>query len=297
LYVVWQDRRFAALTSVGFSTSTDAGLTWSHPIYVNLTPGGSNPANRQAFLPSVHVADTGMIGVSYYDFRFNDPSPGTVTDHWFVWCHPQITDCTQCSRWRKEIRLTDASFDIERAPMARGLFLGDYVGLASAERDFVALFTQPHDEDWCSAFARRIFMDDDLDPRGPGYWAHQMRSILRDRGRSHEDEKALLTSLADIHALYDTFDGVDGLDGMLAVLAPTGPKGLRDSLASQLMALFLNLTSERIPPYLEVRDDETVADAIASLAAVLDDSASPVEILETAKATAAALNDGRIPLP
>lgn len=37
---------------------------------------------------------------------------------------------------------TPTSFDIEQAPVARGFFLGDYVGLASSGSTFVPFFTQ-----------------------------------------------------------------------------------------------------------------------------------------------------------
>jgi len=36
-----------------------------------------------------------------------------------------------------------------------GFFLGDSMGLASAGKDFLALFSQPHDSDPASVFARR----------------------------------------------------------------------------------------------------------------------------------------------
>jgi hypothetical protein len=37
-----------------------------------------------------------------------------------------------------------------------GFFLGNYMGLASAGEDFLALFSQPHGSDPASVFARRI---------------------------------------------------------------------------------------------------------------------------------------------
>ena len=110
---------------------------------MNRTPAGIAPANRQAFLPSVAVSEHGTIGVSWYDFRFNDAGAGSLTDHWFAWCQPDAVDCSQPSRWAGEVRLTGASFDILPAPAANGLFLGDYVGLAAGGGGFVPLFTRP----------------------------------------------------------------------------------------------------------------------------------------------------------
>jgi hypothetical protein len=55
-----------------------------------------------------------------------------------------------------ELRLTDESFDYLLAPFANGLFLGDYVGLASAGVDFVAFFQQTSAADPADGFFRRV---------------------------------------------------------------------------------------------------------------------------------------------
>jgi hypothetical protein len=44
---------------------------------------------------------------------------------------------------------------MRQAPFARGFFTGDYEGLASAENDFTAFFSQPHGADPSSALFRR----------------------------------------------------------------------------------------------------------------------------------------------
>jgi len=80
LYAVWEDARFSnnQYNSIAFSMSADGGLSWSAPIPVNQTPRRVAPGNRQAFLPSIAVAADGTIGISYYDFRFNDSRPGLL---------------------------------------------------------------------------------------------------------------------------------------------------------------------------------------------------------------------------
>ena len=153
LYAVWQDIRFNGIEEVAFSMSTDGGFTWSAPIKINKTPENTeNPLRQQAFLPSVEVAG-GTVGVTYYDFRNDvDSSDGELADHWFIYCSQ---NCTESTNW-SEIRLTDDSFNYLQAPFSGGLFLGDYVGLASDGTDFLAVFTQPHDTDPSSAFFRRV---------------------------------------------------------------------------------------------------------------------------------------------
>jgi hypothetical protein len=159
LYAVWEDRRFDSQAgNIAFSMSADGGFTWSTPVRVNRTPDHTWPPNRQAFTPSVSVASDGTIGVTYYDFRNNQAfQPGATTDYWLVHCRPvTATACTDTAGWRDEVRLTDTSFDLEKAPVARGLFLGDYQGLATDGDDFLALFSQTHGSDPASVFFRRV---------------------------------------------------------------------------------------------------------------------------------------------
>jgi hypothetical protein len=159
LYVVWQDARFGGgrFDSIAFSMSIDGGFTWSEPIKVNQTPTNIPPGNQQAFTPSVEVAADGTIGVTYYDFRNNTADPSLLTDYFIAHCHPTPpTACTNPANWSDEERLTDSSFDMRQAPFAGGFFTGDYEGLATAGRDFLTLFSQPHDSDPASIFFRRV---------------------------------------------------------------------------------------------------------------------------------------------
>ena len=167
LYAVWEDGRFSNFqyNDIAFTMSADGGASWSTPIRVNQTPLDIPAANRQSFLPSVAVAANGTIGVSYYDFRLNDPNPGLRTDRWLVRCHPgPNSTATDPPCWTSEARLTSSSFNIESvAPnftsvtpdFAGAFFLGDYFGLASAKNDFVATFTQPDGGNVTSVFFAR----------------------------------------------------------------------------------------------------------------------------------------------
>lgn len=139
MYLAWQDGRFTGRAAIALSRSTDGGRTWSTPIKVNQTPPLGN-LNDQAFTPSVHVAADGTVGVSYYDFRFNTAGGGTATDHFLAHCHAA---CTSAASWvGNETRVTPTSFDSRRAPVARGFFLGDYVGLDNIGNRFTPFFTQ-----------------------------------------------------------------------------------------------------------------------------------------------------------
>ncbi len=162
LYAVWQDARFSGFNrdEIAFAQSTDGGLTWSTPIKINQTAAsGPSDLNAQAFTPSVHVAADGTIGVTYYDFRNNDSgTPALETDYFIVHCHPTTpTTCANPANWGTEVQLTDASFDMRQAPVARGFFVGDYEGLDSATGNgFGALFSVQDGLGETSIFFRRV---------------------------------------------------------------------------------------------------------------------------------------------
>jgi ELWxxDGT repeat protein len=167
LYAVWMDGRFSGgqFNSIAFSMSTDGGSIWSAPIQVNKTPTNIPAGDQQALMPSVKVAADGTVAVTYYDFRNNDASPGLPTDYWVVFGKPTTpTALTDPANWGGELRLTDHSFDLEKAlflgegDTVPGLFLGDYEGLKAVGNDFVATFCQAgvSPSDPKSIFFRRI---------------------------------------------------------------------------------------------------------------------------------------------
>lgn len=125
LHVVWQDARFSGgvRDGIAWSRSLDGGFTWSAPRQVNQAPG------VQAFMPSIHVRDDGMIGIAYYDLRSNTPAGTLPTDYWLL-------RSMDGESWRED-RL-NGPFDLGFAPNAGGLFVGDYQALDSVGDDFLS---------------------------------------------------------------------------------------------------------------------------------------------------------------
>jgi hypothetical protein len=160
LYAVWEDGRFSNFqyNDIAFSMSADGGFTWSAPIRVNQTPLNIPALDRQAFFPSIAVAANGTIGISYYDFRFNDSSPGLPTDRWLAQCSPSSNVlAANPACWNSEVRLTNSSFNMEAVvPYFFGIFLGDYFGLAASGDGFVNTFTAIDSQNITSIFARRV---------------------------------------------------------------------------------------------------------------------------------------------
>jgi hypothetical protein len=140
LYAVWQDGRFSPTghSKIAFAQSTDGGLTWSGTIRVDQSPG-----DTPAFVPQIHVAADGTIGLLYYDLENATAAKPGLTDAFIAHCHSASSDCSNPASWVPggETRLsTSGSFDYTTAPNAGGLFLGDYDGLTSSGPSFKALF-------------------------------------------------------------------------------------------------------------------------------------------------------------
>jgi hypothetical protein len=167
LYVVWQDARFSAAAAGGFGDprqiideiafimSTDGGSTWSTPIKVNQTPATEPLGDRQAFTPMVRVNDDGVVAVSYYDFRNNEPGGIAGTDQFVVHCHAA---CSSPASWTpaNEVRVTTAPFDLRELPFANGFFPGDYVGFGTDGQDFLPFFTQSTATDPANEYFSRV---------------------------------------------------------------------------------------------------------------------------------------------
>jgi hypothetical protein len=131
VYVVWADGRFSggARPDVVLSRSSDGGRNWSTPIKVNQTP-----VPAAAFNATVEVSSDSTVGVEYYDFRNNTAAPGVPTDVFLTHSH------TAGTTWSEQH--IGGPFDMEKAPFARGYFLGDYQGLTAIGKDFLAFFSQ-----------------------------------------------------------------------------------------------------------------------------------------------------------
>jgi hypothetical protein len=116
---------------VVLSSSVD-GTNWTTPVKVNQTP-----VPVAAFNPAVDVSSDGTVGVLYYDFRENTPAPGLPTTVFLAHSHDAGATWTE--------QQLGAAFDMQNAPVVRGLFLGDYQGLDNIGTDFLAFFARTTD--------------------------------------------------------------------------------------------------------------------------------------------------------
>ena len=100
-----------------------------------------SPAGVAAFTPSVDVNASGDVAVTFYDFRNDTPTTDTaLTDYWIR------TSSNGGSTWTTQ-QVTPTSFDMKKAPIARGYFVGDYEGLDHSANDFKVFFVQTHNDD------------------------------------------------------------------------------------------------------------------------------------------------------
>jgi hypothetical protein len=115
LYVTWADGLGGATNKIVLSRSTDGGRHWTAPQIV------SHHNSAQSFNHAVAVANDGDVAVLYYDTARNDSLPGIPTDVYLR--HSGNGGGT----WSAPLQVT--TFDFSTAPVARGLFVGDYMGL------------------------------------------------------------------------------------------------------------------------------------------------------------------------
>jgi hypothetical protein len=125
---VWQDS-IGATDGIFFRRSTDGGATWGTIARITAL------TSTQSFTPTVAIAGDGAIGVAFFDDR--DDGPSTASFRIARWL---ITSSDGGATW-SETRLTQP-FDLNLAPNARGLFVGDYHGLVASGSSFVPLFVQ-----------------------------------------------------------------------------------------------------------------------------------------------------------
>jgi hypothetical protein len=130
LYLAWQG---AALSSGLYDesllvTSADGGRSWTSPTVVSARYGGP------AFLPTITVSSAGQVGLTWYDFRHDDPAtPLLTTDVWFRTVSATGTHLSD------EQHLS-GPFNFREAPDAGGRFVGDYQGMTSIGSRFLPFF-------------------------------------------------------------------------------------------------------------------------------------------------------------
>jgi Neuraminidase (sialidase) len=131
VYMVWQDARSTggARDQIAFARSTDAGRTWRT---VSLAINAVH--TTQAFNPQIRVLPDGTIGVLYNDFRSDDAGAPLVTSTWLAHSHDGGQTWTETK--------VGGNYDMTRAPVARGFFLGDYDALGAAGTTFTPIFPQ-----------------------------------------------------------------------------------------------------------------------------------------------------------
>jgi hypothetical protein len=161
------------------SKSTDGGLTWGDPITLirDEDPKLLNDKNSitadpfdanfvYAVWDRLHVP-VGTIIHPELVLGFKGPAMfSRTTDGGQSWepariiynpgGNNQTMSCAQPANWGGEVQLTDVSFDMRQAPLARGFFTGDYEGLTASVNKFGALFSMPHSTDPASVFFRRV---------------------------------------------------------------------------------------------------------------------------------------------
>lgn len=134
VYIAYGNIRGAHHGPILLSRSTDGARSFTRPRAVVTGP-------TQHFTPTIAVRPDGILGLSFYDFRYDRPHDHRLTTaYWFAVSHDH-------GRTWKQIRL-GRPFNALAAPVASrgngpsGHFLGEYQGLTPAPGGFDAAFTR-----------------------------------------------------------------------------------------------------------------------------------------------------------
>jgi hypothetical protein len=107
--------------------SQNGGRSWAAPRAVVRLPA-------QTFMPAVAVADDGVVGVTWYDFRRDEPGDNTLTtDYWFAYSRDRG------KHWHQSH--LGGPFDLHSSRRTQRP-VGAYEGLAGLEHGFAATFIQ-----------------------------------------------------------------------------------------------------------------------------------------------------------
>lgn len=128
-YAAWFEDTRDGTSAIWTSASHDGGQTWSAPSTVVQEAA-------QPFLPTLAVAGTGTLGITWYDLRGAAAGPGLGTEVWAG------TSGDHGRTWRT--RRLDGPFDLRAAPVAtgEGPFVGDYEGLVGLPGGFAATYVR-----------------------------------------------------------------------------------------------------------------------------------------------------------
>jgi hypothetical protein len=136
LYAAWQDSRFASrkVDQVVLSSSRDGGKTWTSPVRVS-------GAGTQAWIPTVAVTPSGIVGVAYFEAPRGHTQRRAPVQYWLA-----VSSDAGKTFVRRRV---GAAFSLRKAPLLKGvrelavppgLFLGDYMGIEASDGRFHLAF-------------------------------------------------------------------------------------------------------------------------------------------------------------
>jgi hypothetical protein len=98
---------------------------------------------------------SGTVGVSWYQLRPDQDGPALLADRLVAACHPARRHT--CAAFGRPVPLTEAPFDFTQTPVLTvgppGYFVGAYMLMTAAGKQFVDVFSQPLPSDPDVVFA------------------------------------------------------------------------------------------------------------------------------------------------
>ena len=157
LYIVWQDTRFGSVDQVAFSQSSDNGVDLVHGRSGSTGPRptptccGSRPSSPRS-RSARRRADRDLLQLPERHRARRRKRP----TYWAVFC---AADCTRRSSWGGVLRLTNKSFDMLDAPIARRAFPRRLHGPGHRGGTVHPVFGIATGPDLTTEFTRRIILD------------------------------------------------------------------------------------------------------------------------------------------
>lgn len=217
-------------------------------------------------LPTV-TADDGS-SVPAVTFVAGDPPPTEVTDDAVIW--EPIDPLAAATSWTADLEVL---IDEEAADGKR------LVNLVCVDADEL-------DEPVCSSAVVAVGDDDDKGPASPGFWCHALKTAPEGGHSSPipvEDLEAWLSTIDTESRVFSELVDASNLELASAVVCrPQNAEGPFDRLARHLLALWLNVTGERLDPETvlsdlcpgpaELPDDAEVSLTVAELIEEVEDA-------------------------
>lgn len=208
---------------------------------IELTNRGDCELTSLRIVDSLPLVDDGSgVDVPALTFVTADPAPTEAGDEMVIW--EPVDPLAPDTFW-----IADVETVVNEA--GDGLRLVNTVCVEAAELE---------EADCESAVVEIGDVDHDVGPASPGFWCHALKRAPEGGPSAHvslEELQQWLASIQDESIVFSEVVDASDLDLAAAIVCrPSDANGPSDRLARHLLALWLNVASERLDPETEISE-------------------------------------------